>query len=291
MGGETHEYTSFPRRFPAYKWFKPLVVGLLTLAFTLVFNAVLTGLTIAWLGGDQALIGQMQDRTSPLFYQGPGAFLGLGTVAAMIPALALAALIVRDRPFSSYSSSRGGFNWSAYFKYLVPSFAIFGAVLAIGLVACPDAAADGMNKFTAAGFAVFAILVFFQGAAEEYVYRGLLMQAVGSWTMRPVVAIVASALVFAFSHSYDALGIIAVFANGLAFAFVAWHTRGLEATCAAHGAYNFLVVLLTGLGLAGYGSGNVQALVQAIVMNVLFAGVVVLIEKRFNWCKPKGDGA
>lgn len=34
-----HEYTTYPRKFTAYKWYKPVLVGLLTLVFMLLFFA------------------------------------------------------------------------------------------------------------------------------------------------------------------------------------------------------------------------------------------------------------
>jgi hypothetical protein len=49
-------------------------------------------------------------NSSAYFYSGPGLLMAVGGVAGMLPALALAERIVRGRPFSSYSSSRGGWN-------------------------------------------------------------------------------------------------------------------------------------------------------------------------------------
>ena len=287
---KVYEYTTFPRQFLAYKWFKPLLVGLLTAAFMGVANAILAGLGFALLGGDQVALNHVLDRNSAEFYQGLGVVIALGSVACMIPAVALAALIVKDRPFSSYSSSRGGFNWGAYFKYLVVSFVVFGALMAVFSLVSPDTSGDGANKFTIVGFIVLAVLVLFQGAGEEYVFRGLIMQTIGSWTKLPVLAIVASSLLFAVAHSYNIYGIIAVFVDGLVFAIIAWYTKGLEVSCAAHGAHNFLVLAMTGFGFAGADSGGIEALMQVIIMEVVFVAIVILIEKKFHWCKPKGDG-
>ena len=41
------------------------------------------------------------------------------------PAIYIASKIVRDRPFSSYSSSHGGWNWKLYLKCLSIPFAIY----------------------------------------------------------------------------------------------------------------------------------------------------------------------
>ncbi len=290
MEDNSYEYTSFPRQFLTYKWFKPLLVGLLVIIFSMIFSAAFLGIGYLLSGGDTMTFQQSQDRDNPLFYQGAGLIMGLGSVAVMIPALALAALIVRDRPFSSYSSSRGGFNWGAYFKYLVVSFIVLGILIVPLTIFFPDGSGDGINKFSILGIAALAILVFFQGAAEEYIYRGLIMQAVGSWTNLPVVAIVVSSLIFAFSHSYSPLGIAAVFIDGMTLAYIAWRTRGLEVSCAVHGAHNFIVLLLSGLGMASSGSADLITLIQVIVINAVLVAVVILVEKKFHWCKPKGDG-
>jgi membrane protease YdiL (CAAX protease family) len=106
---------------------------------------------------------------------------------------------------------------------------VFGAsafAMAFGL---SDAGADGINKFIIAGVVLCVVLVPIQAAAEEYLYRGLLMQAIGSWTKLPALAIVLSAIVFGISHSYGVLGVTAVGISGLGFAFLAWYCRGLEA--------------------------------------------------------------
>ncbi len=290
MEDEVYDYVTFPRRFLAYKWFKPLLVALLTIVFSILLSGILMFISFLWLGKDPMVFGQSQDSANPLFYQGPGMLMGLGAVATFIPSLALATLIVKDRPFSSYSSSRGGFNWGAYIKYLIVSLLFVGAIGAAFAVLFPDSTADGVNKFNTAGLIVFATLVLFQGAGEEYIYRGLIMQAIGSWTKLPVVAIVLSSLIFAFSHNYNIFGLIAVFIDGAAFAYVTWRTRGLEAACAMHGANNFIAVLLSGLGFIGRNSGDIISLVGVVIIQALFVASAILIEKKFHWCKPKSDG-
>lgn len=46
-----HEYTTYPRRFDAYKWYKPILVGLLFLAFDAVFSMGLINLLTKLLFG------------------------------------------------------------------------------------------------------------------------------------------------------------------------------------------------------------------------------------------------
>lgn len=106
---QTYEYTTFPRAFVTYAWFKPLLVGLLTAVFALLIQGITYLISILWLGSPE-LMREALSNSSAYFYSGPGLLMAVGGVAGMLPALALAERIVRGRPFSSYSSSRGGWN-------------------------------------------------------------------------------------------------------------------------------------------------------------------------------------
>ena len=44
----SYDYATFPRRFLSYRWFKPLLVALLTFVFMVVFQCVVAWL-VAWL--------------------------------------------------------------------------------------------------------------------------------------------------------------------------------------------------------------------------------------------------
>lgn len=288
MEHESYEYTTFPKQFLSYKWFKPLLVGALTALFAIVFQMTVL-LVVSFVLGGQEAVNQALDRNNPMFYQAPGLILSLGGIALFTPALALAALIVKDRPFSSYSSSRGGFNWGAFVKYLLVSFVLLGALMGLFTFVFPGDG-DGVVKFSVGSFVLFSVLVLFQGAGEEYLFRGLIMQTVASWTNLPVVGMAVSTLVFAISHSYDIFGIIAVCVDGFAMAFLAWRTRGLEVSCALHGVHNFFVLAMSGLGFVEVGSGGLEGLVQVVVMQAVYVAVIMLIENKFHWCTPKGDG-
>ena len=113
--GQSYEYTTFPRVFVTYAWFKPLLVALLTAVFTLMIQGITLLICLLWIGGPELMREAMSNSTSPYYYSGPGLLMRVGGVAGMLPALALAERIVRGRPFSSYSSSRGGWNWAAFF--------------------------------------------------------------------------------------------------------------------------------------------------------------------------------
>ena len=289
MDKNAYEYTIFPRKFVTYKWYKPLVVGAITAVVTFLFQLVIMGIARLWLGSFD-LIREAGQRSSEYFYSGPGTLITVGGVAAALPSLAIAAHIVGDRPFSSYSSSRGGWNWSAFAKSLVLAVAVFGVASVGEALLLPDPAADHVNRFSVVGLLVCLVAVFVQATAEEYLFRGLLMQAIGSWTRLPIVAILLSSLVFAVSHSYGLLGITAVLVHGLGFAFLAWYSRGLESGSCAHIVNNMSVFLCSGLGLASSQEGGLAALILTSVTMIVYCLATVLLDKRYGWFTSQGDG-
>ena len=289
--GQSYEYTTFPRAFVTYAWFKPLLVALLTAVFTLMIQGITFLICLLWIGGPELMREAMSNSTSTYYYSGPGLLMRVGGVAGMLPALALAERIVRGRPFSSYSSSRGGWNWAAFVKCLVLAVVVFGAESVAMILGLPDPGADGINKFTIIGAILCIVVVPLQAAAEEYIYRGLLMQAIGSWTKLPALAVVLSAIIFGISHSsYDVLGITATGIAGLGFAFLAWYSRGLEASSAAHAANNLSVFIFSGLGLGSGGSGGIEMVLISSGVMLLYCACIVLLDRKFNWFTSQGDG-
>ena len=201
-----YEYTTFPRQFVRYRWFKPILVTLLTTVFyfTILISVMLVAYFMSGCSGITAFMGQYDYFSDGEgMFTAVGALINMGSIAAMIPALALAALIIRDRPYSSYSSSRGGFKWSAFFKGLIVAAVIMGIFFTIDTIFFNDDPGNGEISFTGAGFIVMVVLLPFQCAAEEYVFRGLLMQTLGSWIRVPVIAIILQAIVFALGHMYN----------------------------------------------------------------------------------------
>ena len=289
--GQSYEYTTFPRVFVTYAWFKPLLVALLTAVFSFTILGITILIGLLWLGDPGLVIEALTSNSSPYFYSGPGLLMAVGGVSGMLPALALAERIVRGRPFSSYSSSRGGWNWAAFVKCFALAAVVFGAELLAMTFGMPDAGADGINKFTIIGAVICIVVVPLQTAAEEYIYRGLLMQSIGSWTKLPALAVVLSAIIFGISHSrYDVFGITAVSIQGLGFAFLAWYSRGLEASSAAHAANNLSVFIFSGLGLGSGGSGGIETVLISSGVMLLYCACIVLLDRKFNWFTSQGDG-
>jgi len=109
-----HSYPVYGRQFRSFRWYKPILVSVLFIFFYIILGAGLVFLVAAASrSGAQSLLGELTGSVLVESYDDMDlantwqSILSLGSVAVMIPALWLAAKIVRDRPFSSYSSSRG----------------------------------------------------------------------------------------------------------------------------------------------------------------------------------------
>lgn len=291
-GAPVYDYALFPRQFISYRWFKPILVGILTAVFMVIFQLGLFVLAVIWTGSPDFINTISTGYDDMNVYSGPGALVELGGVAVLLPALALAALIVRDRPFSSYSSSRGGWNWGAFAKCLGVSLALYGILTLVQIFLFPDEKASGINSFTIAGFILCTAILPFQCLAEEYIFRGLILQGVSSWFKVPIVGIAIAAIVFAAGHPYNLTGMIVIFVDGLVWGFIAWRSRGIEATSAAHIVNNYIAFYLSGFGLSAITSEiDPASLVFAIIIDVVYAALILGLGKKFNWFTSKGDGA
>jgi membrane protease YdiL (CAAX protease family) len=100
--------------------------------------------------------------------------------------------------------------------------------------------------------AIFIVLLTpLQAAAEEYVFRGLLAQAIGAWVRFVPVAIIVPTILFASLHIYDVWGLLDVFVFGIAASLVVWRTGGLESAIAMHSVNNVAIFLLLASGSLG----------------------------------------
>ncbi len=90
-----------------------------------------------------------------------------------------------------------------------------------------------------------------QSAAEEYLFRGYLSQAIAGWIRSPragaLTAALLTAALFSLAHAPgDLVTFLDRFAFGLAASAVVWLTGGLEAAIVLHAVNNVLVFVLAG---------------------------------------------
>jgi len=167
-------------------------------------------------------------------------------IAAVIPVMfVLVAYWHATRP-RWLVSVQPGMRWRYLIICLVTSVIGTLAVLLVSFVV------DGWPTFTLQpSFVLFVVFVVLtsplQAAAEEFLFRGYLMQALGGLVATPWFGIIATAVVFALLHgAQNAPLFLSRLAFGLLAGILVWRTGGLEAAIAAHVANNVLTWLLAG---------------------------------------------
>ena len=282
MKTNEHDFVTYGRRFSTYKWFKPIVVAILFIVFSLIFSSILTFLCGHAATDSTAFINQLNGGYDTMdVAHALSVISSEGAVATMIPALALAVFIVKDRPFSSYQSSRGGWNYRIFFNGLLISLIIVGIPNLILTFVMHDG--TGINQFTIAGFIMLTLLGPMQCVAEEYVFRGLLMQTFGSWFRLPVLAVILQAAIFASMHPYNVIGVLEVFVFGLTFGLVAWMTKGIEIASAAHIINNMVAFYTSGFGIGAIKEDvAMKTCMFGIIIDVVIILVFFVIRKKTN---------
>ncbi len=214
-----------------------------------------------------------------------GALLVL--IAGAIPAVLLTVRWVEARPAGCLASVAGRLRWRVLGHDLLVAgagMALYGGVV---LAIAPPAPPAGLDWTLLAGtLALAAVLVPFQAAAEEYVFRGYLPQLIGAFVRNWWIPAIAISLLFALVHgSGDGVWATVNRAGfGLTVAYATLRTGGLEAAIVIHVLGNVLGLgLLAADGtLAGFldfgaqppQTTAAQALVDLLVV-ALITGVVV----------------
>jgi membrane protease YdiL (CAAX protease family) len=208
-------------------------------------------------------------------------------IAALLPVTLTGARWVQTRHAGGLSSVTGRLRWRWLFTCLgigvVATIVTLGGGTALMAVTGADLGDTGgwvgWGRF-AASVAVLAAVVPLQAAAEEYAFRGWLLQALGAVIRRPWVPIGVQAVLFAAIHGWGTpWGFADLVVFGLLAGWLTVRTGGLEAAVALHVANN----LLSFTGAAAFGMlGGEQTVtdagwqVVAIDVPVLLAYTVVV---------------
>lgn len=279
MNDKISDYITFPRTFEKYRWYKPILVFIVGFIIALILMAIIIGFFYIISGPDFVMSvfrGGYEVLNSPL-----AILLTDLLIIIFIPSLYLASKVVKDRPFSSYSSSRGGWNFKLYFKALaIPLILYIIYMGADAVITGPK----GTSNLSIAFLAVILISVPLQSIAEEYVFRGLFMQTFGSWFKIPVLAIVLQAIIFALCHGYNSIGLFETLVMGLGCGFFAWKTNGIEVSSAIHTVNNFCVGLFVMLGLKeSTSSPQLYDAAVAIVFLIILFIIMHYVGKKTEW--------
>ena len=271
------DYITYPTKFRTYKWYKPILVAILTGVFyfmgSIINTIVVFVMEIINGRGSSVLSDLMRGYDGFNVYTAPGAIATEGGVVWLLVALIISVKIVKDRPFSSYSSSSGrGWSWWIFIKCFLLALVICGVPIAVDYVLISGKV--GPQQFTIAGLIFCTILGPVHCIAEAYIFRGLFMQTFGSWFKVPIVAIVLQTAIFASLHPYNFVGVLEIWVAGIGLGIIAWLAKGLESSCAYHIVNNMTIFYLTGFG---YGEVTSQETWRGVLLTFACYVVYILI--------------
>ena len=296
-------YTRALRLMPNYVWWRPLLALVLAVVFHLVFQALAVILPFLYflavqragvpdvLGTEEAYLA-FRDRGAqyPLIIENPTSiYLFTVPIIFMLPSVLLALRVMKLGGLGTLSSVDRRLRWERLGTYLAPAF---GLVFAIGfLFPCVQTMVAGSFqdlpgvRVLPASLVAILILIPLQCIAEEYAFRGFVMQVLGSWIPSAWTPILIQTLLFTIGHSHNARGMLIIICMGLVTGILTVRLGGLEAAIALHVANNLLSFLSRSLFVdnAIFTSSGVVTLLLALALDPLYALIALRIAKRRGW--------
>lgn len=273
------------------EWWRPLVGTLIVGAgfFLVGIVVIFIGVIVAQIAGISVPMREEEIFGDPVF----GLVVVLLSIAAVLPVVfGTAVLIQRRRPGTLSSvAGRVRWNWLAQCAGIAAVALVLGQAAQYVTFAVSGAGTKdflewaGWGQFLP-GLIVIVLLVPFQAATEEYVFRGWFIQAFGAYVRNPVPGILLGAAAFTALHGYEGAGIADVFLFGVVMGWLTVRTGGLEAAIAMHVMNNvmaFGIIAAAGDLKDAMVQGDVpwQSLAATVVQLVVFvAGVLILAKKR-----------
>lgn len=292
---EPREYHQMLRTWN-YRWWKP-VVGIIMVVFGMLIVAPLAMMPVLAIGVfiEGGPFMESLERAASLEAIGPAAllYLNLTLGSAILVTWFVMRFVHRMRP-RWLTSVVPRMRWKFFFICIGLSvIALIAQVLASMLLPGSQEAdmSQEVNDFTTTT-AILALIVLlttpFQAAGEEYIFRGYLMQALGSLFNNKWVALLVTSTLFATAHGVQNFPLFFDrFMFGLIAGWLVIRTGGLEAGIAMHILNNFLAFgyaltfsdLSESLNVSEVGWGNIPlTLVQAGTYAIL----VLFVAKKMG---------
>lgn len=244
-------------RTDVHRWWRPTagLVAMITLAVAVTIAFVLGLVVMVWTVTGEWL--RFATTGDALFVDDlANLFALLGSLAVLLPVVLLVTLVINRRWIGTLASVEGRLRWRWLLLCLLPAAGYMGLAIAAsyGFAAIwpsSDEAGDwpGWHAFWPP-LLVIVLLVPFQATAEEYIFRGWLLQAVGAFTLETRdgawgrrlskvfrtawPAILVSTVPFVAGHAYTDWGILDIGAFAVAAGWVTVRTGGIEAAIALH---------------------------------------------------------
>lgn len=294
-----------------HKWWRPLLGTLMLAAIAFVLTA---GLFVVWTIVHGAITGDVPESQGDNLF--PNDLENLASTLVMLgiltPVVAFTAWLIQRRPPWSVASVLNRIRWKWLLLACLPGLGYLALSYLLGtLVELVFPTADPVQTDDGAwvGFAAFIgpallilLLVPFQSAAEEFVFRGWLVQTIGAYAPRsdarnavtrvlwrvlrtPWPALVVSSALFVSAHGYTGWAMADIFLFAMTVGWLTVRTGGIEAAIALHALNNLLAFMLpaaTGQldGWADQGGAPWTLLLTDIPCLAFFAVSVVWLAKR-----------
>ncbi|TMR30059.1 CPBP family intramembrane glutamic endopeptidase [Actinomadura geliboluensis] len=297
-------------RTEAHRWWRPLVgtLAIVAAGMGLAFGLMIIGMIIRVVATGELPDSSGSETGSIFGDETADLAFNLAALAVFLPVALLAAWGIQRRRPGTLSSVAGRLRWRWMLACsgLAILFCVvsYGTSILAGVSLEEQSGGDeqwvGWDAFIIPAIAII-LLVPFQAAAEEYVFRGWMLQAVGACTLEnakrrvgralsivfrtPWPAIVVGSALFTSGHGYTSWGILDIFAFGAIAAWLAVRTGGLEASIALHVFNNLMAFLFSAaVGELDIEQGSVpwQVVVADVVPMALYAAGVVWLARRMR---------
>lgn len=224
------------------QWWRPLATLGMTLALALAaIVAVLIVMGVVALAAPSLRPSSenLEDGSNPI-----DLMLSLGPLALLIPIAILATRVGGAR--RGMHSVFGRFRWAFMLKaapIVIAVYVLTGPVLAVTF------SRDEFHVKHSVARVVLALLIVllvtpFQSAGEEYVFRGLPQQGLGTWLKSPWWGIILPIPLFCVGHGYDWVGQIDIAVFAFCAGVLTWKSGGLELPILLHATNNVSIMIL-----------------------------------------------
>jgi len=255
-------------RTPKHAWWRPVVGTLLLGALGFFVTSLVV---VVWAIAHRLLAGPFPAPSGADIFPSDTENLAVTLVmlAVLTPLVGLTAWVVQRRPFWSVASVLNRIRWRWLLWCCLPALGYIVLSFAMGFLVdavFPPEDAIGTSGGDWIGWSAFVVpalvivlLVPFQSAAEEFVFRGWLIQAVGAYGpddpngrahrlrtvfRSPWPGIVIGGTAFVSAHGYSGWAMADIFLFAVTVGWLTVRTGGLEAAIALHALNNLIAFLL-----------------------------------------------
>lgn len=239
----------------------------------------------------ETVMNEAVTRLSDLNPRDTALFVVFMLSAALVPLLIWIVTRMLTTPAFNYLSSIvGRFRWRLAVE------AIIAAVLSLGIVFAVSAVLGGpINDFgehlstqqLVVGMLAIFLLVPLQAAGEEYFFRGMVTQWIGTLFRHPAWSILVPALLFGLVHGYSGWATASVVLMGAGLGYLTLRSGGIEMAIAFHTVNNWLAFGYSLLsGDVASQNGQNSTVLEFISTAVMLALFITWAEWRLRTHQP-----